>query len=188
MATRLIAERLPRHRFTVSEYERLGAAGVLGEYDRVELIEGDIVEMTPIGPRHAWVVDLLSGILRERLGTRAHVRCQNPVRLGADTEPQPDVVVCRAVEYRDRHPVPADVHLVVEVSDTSLFSDRTKMLAYARAGISETWIVDLDSDVVDIHRDPTPEGFRTISRVRHGDRIALAAFADVQIAVDDFLK
>lgn len=148
---------LVRHRFSVDDYERMGQAGVLGEDDRVELLEGEIVDMTPIGSRHAACVDRLTAVFSERLGGRAIVRVQNPVRLDDWSEPQPDIALLRVRDdyYAGAHPGPDDVLLLVEVADASAASDRlSKLPLFAAAGIAETWLLDLTASTVEIYRDP----------------------------------
>jgi Uma2 family endonuclease len=130
-----------RRRFTRAEYHRMAETGILGEHDRVELIRGEIVQMSPIGPRHAAFVDNLNQLLVTRLAGRAIVRVQNPVALADDTEPQPDLVILRRrpVPYKEREPYGEDTLLVIEVADTSLAYDRTtKLRLYAEAGIPNT--------------------------------------------------
>ena len=129
-----------RRRFTVEEYERMGQVGILGEDDRVELLDGEIVAVSPTGPKHASVVDVLTEQLYARLLGRVAIRVQNPVRLLPRSEPEPDVVVARRRRdaYRSSHPTAEDVLLVVEVADSPLVSDRAVELPiYARQGIAE---------------------------------------------------
>ena len=125
----------------------MGQAGILGEDDRLELLEGEIVEMAPIGSRHQSVVDRLTRLFSNRVGDAAVVRVQGPVRLGDDSEPQPDLLLLRrrADFYATAHPGPEDVLLLVEVPDTSTEYDReVKLPLYARHGIAEVWLVGLD--------------------------------------------
>ena len=178
---------LPRRRFTVAEFYRLGEAGILTADDRIELIQGDLVPMTPVGPRHAAAVDRLDDQLRAALGARARVRIQNTVRLSNDTEPLPDVVVCQRREYTDQHPTPTDILLIIEVVDTSAERDRYKLSLYARAGVTETWLVDLTADIIEVHREPGPNGYRLVRRCRPGDTLTVDAFPEVAIAVADLL-
>jgi Uma2 family endonuclease len=179
-----MAVQLTRRRFTVDEYYEMARAGILGEDDRVELIDGEIVEMPPIGPGHADSVDTIYQTLSRLFGDRAQIRSQNPIRLGPYNEPEPDFALLRRRPegYRAAHPTPADVFLVIEVSDTTLATDRSiKMPMYARAGIAEAWLIDLQHGVVLVHREPGPDGYRV------GDRLSLLAFPDREIAVDDLL-
>ena len=131
-----MAMQVTRHQFTVDEYHRMSEAGVFGEDDRVELIEGDILEMAPIGSRHAACVTRLNRLLSSRLASDVIVRVQDPILLDDGSEPQPDVVVARfqADFYESKHPGPRDLLLVIEVAESSLGFDRdVKMGLYARA-------------------------------------------------------
>ena len=142
---------------TVAEFHRMGEVGILGEDDRVELLEGVLTVMSPIGPRHALAVDALMRLLVAAVGDRARVRIQNPVTLDNGSEPTPDVVVARNRwrGYPASHPGPDDVLLLVEVSDSTIRADLgAKRALYARAGIAEYWVVDLTKDVVHVHRTP----------------------------------
>lgn len=158
--------------FSVHEFHRMTDAGILSEDDRVELIDGDIVEMAPIGPRHASCVMRLTSLLSRQLGNQAIVSVQNPVQLDERSELYPDVAVLlpHAHEYRAGLPGPTDVLLLIEVADTTIDADRTvKIPHYSHAGIVEVWLIDLNNDVVHVHSDPTPAGYRVTRIVRRGD-------------------
>lgn len=179
-----------RHRFTADEYERMGAAGLFGEDDRVELIEGEIVEMTPIGSRHAACVDRLTRLFATAVAERAIVRVQNPIRLGVRSEPQPDLALLSPRDdfYARSHPSPAEVLLVVEVSDTTAAWDRdVKAALYATAGIPETWVVDLIESGVHVFTGPSPEGYTDVHPASPGDTITTAALGGLAVAVADIL-
>jgi Uma2 family endonuclease len=179
-----------RRRFTVDEYYRMAEAGILHEDDRIELIEGEIVEMAPIGSNHASYVDRLAQLFFGLISGRAIIRVQSPIHLGEYSELQPDVTLLRARPdfYASAHPGPADILLLIEVADTSAAYDReVKAPLYARADIQEYWIVDLAEKSVEVYREPNPEGFRLIRLLRQGDRITPEAFPDVEIAIDDVL-
>jgi Uma2 family endonuclease len=183
-------ENLMRRRFTIEEYERMGQTGILGEDDRVELLGGEIVQMTPIGPVHAAVVDRLNRVLVQRLGDRAIVRVQNPVRVDSHSEPQPDLVVARDRSdfYQLGHPTPDDILLAIEVADSSLAVDRAvKVPLYARAGIAEMWLVDLVARTVLVHRGPRDGEYAQVRPARPGEDVSLAAFADVILAIAEIL-
>lgn len=185
-----MAAQLPKRRFTVEEYYGLARAGILGRDDRVELIDGEIVEMAPSGPGHAGSIGLAQSVLGRRLGDRVHIRVQSPIWLDQYNEPEPDLAVVRprADFYRYAHPRPADIFLVVEVSDTTLASDRgVKMPLYARAGLPEAWIIDPRHEVVLVHREPAQDGYRLVTRLRRGERLSPLACPDDAIAVDDLL-
>jgi Uma2 family endonuclease len=179
-----------RRRFTAEEYHRLAEVGILHEDDRVELIEGEIIIMAPIGLRHATCVALLNRELTLALGRRAFLWPQNPVRLFPDTEPQPDVVILRerADDYAHAPARPSDVLLLVEVADTSYRYDRrVKLPLYARSGVAELWIVDLTRDLIEIYRDRQTDRYATTTQVRRGGVVAPAAFPDIVLAVDAIL-
>jgi Uma2 family endonuclease len=179
-----------RRRFTREEYHRMAEAGILHEDDRVELIEGEIVQMTPIGRRHAACVAELTRLLVPAIGQRALLWPQNPITLPNDTEPQPDIVLLRPRPDRylqdDAHP--EDVLLLIEVADTSQRYDRlVKLPLYGRAGVPEVWIVDLPGEVIEIYRDPTPSGYAHVGRVARGGAVAPAAFPHIVLSVDTIL-
>ena len=143
---------LRRRRFTAEEYHKMGEAGILGRDERVELIEGEVVEMNPIGSRHAACVRRLTRLLSRQLGDDLLLDVQNPVRLNRGLEPQPDLAVVRARDYGENLPGPKDVPLVIEVADTSLAYDRgVKLPIYVGAGIREVWLVDLAGGTVERH-------------------------------------
>ena len=168
----------------------MGEAGILREDDRVELIDGEIVETTPIGSRHAACVDRLTRFLVRLVGDRAIVRVQNPATIPPHSEPQPDVMLLRpqADFYAAAHPEPRDVLLVIEVADTTLPFDRgVKVPLYARAGVAEVWLIDLTTDSVEVHRHPTGSRYADVGRRARGERLACQAFPDVELSVDDML-
>ena len=147
----------------------MGEVGILREDERVELIEGEIVQMNPIGSRHAACVRMLTRSVGRSLGDELLLDVQNPVRLDGGLEPQPDLAVVRVRDYVDSLPGPEDVLLVIEVSDTTLAYDRNvKLPLYARANIRETWIVDLPGNAVERHNDTSEEGYRRMERVGPG--------------------
>jgi Uma2 family endonuclease len=171
--TRAREEEVRRRGFTVEEYHRMGEAGILRADERVELIEGEIIEMSPIGTRHAACVRMLTRSVGRSLGDELLLDVQNPVRLDGGLEPQPDLAVVRVRDYVDTLPGPEDVLLVIEVSDTTLAYDRNvKLPLYARANIREAWIVDLPGNAVARHNDPSEEGYRRMERVGPGRSLA----------------
>ena len=185
---------LPANRpFTVDEYYRMAEAGILGEDDRVELIEGEIVQMPPIGPLHADEVDYLARLFFRRLGDDVLVRIQNPLRLSPRSEPEPDVAVVRAHPerrhpYRSGHPTAADVLLVVEIADASLEYDLgRKARLYARHGLPELWVLDQRGDRLVLHREPTPCGYVAVRTLLRGESIAPLAFPQNTFTVEEIL-
>ena len=179
-----------RHRFTVDEYEQMIRAAILTADDRVELIEGEIIEMSPIGERHAACVKRLNRLFTRMLGDRAIVAVQDPIRLGGHSEPQPDLAILKPREdfYASGHPRPADILLVIEVADTSQETDRTtKLPLYARAGIAEAWLVDLEKGRVEIHRKPGRKGYADARNATRKDRVVPVAFPGIEIPVEQIL-
>ncbi|MCB1824624.1 MAG: Uma2 family endonuclease [Candidatus Competibacteraceae bacterium] len=179
---------LPRHRLTVADYHRMGMTGVLAEDAHVELIEGEIFDMAPIGSLHAGTVSYLSRLWVRAIGDRAIVWIQNPVALDQCSEPEPDVALLRprADFYKTRHPQASDVLLIIEVADSSLRYDReVKLPLYARHGIAEVWIVDLVLNVVDVHRQPQADRYRESLRLSPPIRLAPLAFPDLDLDLRD---
>jgi Uma2 family endonuclease len=178
-----------RRLFTVEEYHRMAEAGILSEDDRVELIEGELVTMSPIGSRHAACVARLTALLFPVEG-RGILWVQNPIRLGARSEPQPDVTLLRYRPdfYASAHPGPEDVLLVVEVAETSADADRSlKIPLYARYGIPEAWLVDLLEEHIEIYRHPTPQGYRSLHIAHRGETVSPTALPDLELSVDEIL-
>src|SRR5690606_25202063 len=163
---------MPHRLFIVHDYHQMAKAGILTEDDRVELIEGEIVEKAPIGSRHGRVVDRLNRMFVEVGRDHGFIaRVQGAVRLDEHSEPQPDIALLRLeTQYDDAtQPAPDDVFLLVEVADSSLLSDqRVKVPLYARHGIPETWVVNLTSGQIEVYRDPSPEGYKTQLTFRAG--------------------
>jgi Uma2 family endonuclease len=179
-----------KHSFTVAEYERMGEAGIFSEEDRVELIEGEIVEMSPIGERHAACVDALSEMLREKLQRSVNIRTQNPVRLGEHSEPQPDIAILKRREdfYRNAHPTPEDVLLIIEVSDTTLEYDRQiKTPMYARALVPEVWIVNLMDERIETYRAPSGDAYQTTASAGRGEEVEARGVAGLRLSVAELL-
>jgi Uma2 family endonuclease len=165
-------------------------AGILAEDDRVELIEGEIVCMSPIGTRHSACIDRLTMLFARRLGRRAIVRVQSPITLDDQSEPQPDVTVLKPRDdfYATRHPGPKDVLLLVEVADSSLEYDRgVKVPLYARAGIQEVWTVDVIQRSIEVSRRPTLRGYRERHEPSRRDTLAPVAFPRTAFRVSDIL-
>ena len=175
-----------RRRFTVAEYYAMGDAGILTEDDRVELLDGELIEMPPIGDRHAGSVDYFTEALPLALRRRANVRIQNPVRLDDGSEPLPDATLLRRRDdfYRFGKPTPSDVLLLIEVSDTSLAYDRgAKLAAYARAGIPEVWIANLPGGRVESYTEPAGGEYAVVRHYYPGSSISPQAFPDIALEV-----
>ncbi len=176
-----------RHKLDVDAYHRMAEAGVFGPEERVELIEGDLIDMAPIGQGHAGIVTALTYILSTACAGRALVSPQNPVRLDRLSEPQPDFAVLR---WRDdfyvtgERPSPADTILLIEVAESSLRFDReVKLPLYARAGIAEFWLVDLRQRVIEVYRWPEAGAYLEKAVHAPGDRIALALMPEIVVTL-----
>jgi Uma2 family endonuclease len=154
-----------RHRITASDYHKMAEAGILGEQDRVELIEGEIVDMAPIGSKHAYVVNRLSSLFTLAAGDAYLVSTQNPIGLDERSEPQPDIALLRPGNYMDRLPDPTDVLLIVEVASSSGEYDRgIKLDLYARHGIPEVWLLDLTGNELLVCRAPSNGQYQSIEK------------------------
>ncbi len=179
-----------RRLFSVEEYYRMAAAGILAENERVELIEGEIVVMCPIGSPHSGCVNALTHLLVSRVGGDAVVSVQSSVRLSDSSEPEPDLAVLRPRPdfYRSEHPGPADVLWLIEVMASSADYDRgVKLGLYARSGIAEVWLVDLNEELVEAYRAPASEAYTETRTLRRGENLAPGALPGVVLAVDEIL-
>lgn len=179
-----------RRLFTVEEYYEMAHSGILSEEDRVELLAGEIVEMSPIGSRHAACVDRLNQILIQQITGLATVRVQNPIRLSPYSEPEPDLALLRPREdfYAQAHPEPEDVFLVIEVAETSVETDReVKLPLYAEAGIPELWIFDLNAGSVEVYRNPVEMAYSVIERYTPKQQLSPQAFPEVKVDLEDIL-
>ncbi len=182
----------PRRKFTVEDYHQMGEAGIFGPEERVELIEGEIIDMAPIGPAHAGLANRLIRLFARHLGERATLCVQNPIALPPRSEPQPDFALLRYREddYAASLPRPQDVLLLVEIADKSLRYDRrAKAPLYARNAIPEYWIVNLADRAVEVHRDPDPaQGvYRDIQTLAEG-RLAPLHFPDISLDIQELLR
>jgi Uma2 family endonuclease len=162
-----------RYRFTVEQYYQMAEAGILGPDERVELIEGEIVEMAAIGPTHAWLVANLNRAVFRQIGDDVRLDLQNPIHLGPRTEPQPDLCLSRYYPGQSAHPAPEDIHFVVEVSDSTLDYDRnTKPPLYAAVGIAESWLVDVAAWTLERHTEPHHCVYQQVDRAVRGQSLA----------------
>ena len=178
------------HRFTVDEYHKMGESGIFYEDDRVELIEGEIIDMAPIGSPHASTVARLVSLFSAALAEKVVIFPQNPVRLGKRSEPQPDIALLRPRSdfYQGAHPTPKDVLLLIEVSDTTLRYDRDRKIPlYARHRIPEVWLIDLQGERVEIYRQPSPEGYRQILRPARSEKLTPVLLPQIAIPVGKLL-
>jgi Uma2 family endonuclease len=167
----------------------MAVAGVFTPTERLELLDGEIVEMSPTGRRHVACVDRLAEQLFRAVQGQAIVRVQSPTPLGEHATPQPDVAILRRRSdfFAEAPSTAADLLLVIEVVDTSLEYDRAKWPLYARAGVPEAWLVDLNREVLEVHRDPVGDGYRSVELLHRGESVSLLAYPAASIAVEDIL-
>ena len=181
---------IARRHFNVTEYYRMAETGILSESDRVELIDGEVIEMSPIGSRHAACVDRLNQALSLFAGKHLIVRVQNPIRLDEYSEPQPDLCLLqrRADFYAQAHPTPADVLLVVEVADSSAGFDReVKLPLYAQESVPEMWLINLWGDTVEIYSQPSGGTYQKSRELKRGEIITSETIAQLSLAANDVL-
>ena len=179
-----------RRRISVDEYYAMAEAGILGRDERVELIDGEIITMSPIGNEHAASVDTGTHFLSRLVGDKVIVRVQSHVRLDDHHQPEPDLTLLewRDDFYRYTSPGPDDVLLIIEVSDSSLSYDRNVKLAlYARFGIPEVWIANIPARVVETYTDPVDGEYTKRRSYSPGETVSPAAFGDVEIPVSRFI-
>jgi Uma2 family endonuclease len=179
--------------FTIDEYYKMAEVGILRPDERVELIEGVIVTMSPIGGRHVFAVIRLNRLFAGRLLDVADISVQNPVRLAVRVEPEPDFAIIAVMDVVGEGddpapPGPTDVRLIVEVAETSVRYDIGKKAElYARHGIPELWVLDLIEDRLIVHRDPTPDGYASVRTVARGEAISPLAFPAVTFTIEEIL-
>ncbi|WP_017661944.1 Uma2 family endonuclease [Baaleninema simplex] len=175
---------------TVDEYHRMAEVGILHPDERVELLDGKILKMSPIGARHAAYVNRIVKLFLRWFDSRASVSVQNPIILNEFSEPQPDVMLLRfrENEYYDALPTALDVYLVVEVAESTLEFDRSEKLPrYALAEIPEVWIVDTNADRIEVYRNPVEGKYQSSQILKRGDRISILAFSNREIELNTLL-
>ena len=185
-----MSAQLEKWHFNVDQYYRLAEAGVLQPDDRVELIEGEIIRMPPIGSPHAARVKRISYVLRSVFERRAIVSVQDPVRLDDFSEPVPDVAILKPREdfYAAHHPTPEDVLLIVEVSDSSTFTDRNvKVPLYARAQIPEVWLVNLPKQVIEVYSEPAEGKYQKAVTFNPGEVLTSPTVANLSLRVEEII-
>ncbi len=172
--------------WTVNDYHRMVEAGILQLDERLELIEGQIIKMSPKGTAHEAAITRLERILRRQLGDRVIIRLQSPIQLNNRSEPEPDVAVVQSdpQDYEDHHPTPAEAYLLIEVADSSLkFDCETKAQLYARSGIADYWVLDVSDRQLHVFRNPSQDGYQTHNVFRGSQTITLLLLADVSVSV-----
>jgi Uma2 family endonuclease len=175
-----------RTRISVDRYQRMVAAGVLTKYDRIELIEGEMIDIPPIGKMHSAISSHLNELFVSKAAGAVTVVVAGPVNLGDFSEPQPDLMLLkrRADFYSTKIPEPQDVVLIVEVSDSTLaFDQTTKLNLYAQYGIAEYWIVDVAAKRIVVHREPTAKGYARRFEIQAPDAVSPEAFPNIAIAI-----
>lgn len=180
----------PYH-LTVQDYYRMSEVGIFGPHERVELMEGEIIAMSPIGSLHAAWVNQLARLFIQKTSDEITVHIQNPIRLGDDTEPEPDLALLspREKPYRKAHPTSKDILLIVEVAESSLVYDRDrKVPLYARYGIPEVWLVDLNSSQLTIYLEPSQDGYRKILRPARSECVSPALLPEVKVEFGTLFK
>lgn len=181
-----MALQILRWQFTVADFARMVEAGILAEDDRVELIDGEVRAMSPIGPRHVAIVNRLNALISRQVADSAIVSVQNPLQLTDYTEPQPDIAVLRprADFYASALPLPADVLLVVEVAETSLEYDREEKLPrYAQACIPEVWLIEVERQTVTQYTQPDGTRYGSEQPLERGQSIVAHAVSHLQLSV-----
>ncbi|MDJ0556895.1 MAG: Uma2 family endonuclease [Microcoleaceae cyanobacterium MO_207.B10] len=181
---------LQRRQFTVKEYHQMAESGILTENDRVELIAGEIVKMSPIGIPHAGCVRRLDMIFNDLLRGKVIVDTQNPINLSNDSEPEPDLILLQWRDdfYEAKHPQPEDILLLIEVADSTIKYDREiKMPLYAENGISEVWLIDINQQLVEVYRQPQGNSYQNVEQFVRGDILTIEAFDDINLAVEKIL-
>ena len=180
-----------KHRFNINEYYRMAETGILHPDARVELLDGEIIDMSPIGPFHGGVTKYLLQFFATAAKGRWITSVQDPTRLDDYSEPEPDVMLLKpsADFYRKRHPNASDVFLLIEVADTSLTRDvNQKLPLYGRTGIAEVWIVNLNDETIEVYRQPHYDGYASRTVLSAGNQATPQAFPDVSVDVADLLK
>ena len=176
------------HLITVAEYDRMIELGVYTENDHIELLNGEIIEIMPKGPKHTSANSRLVRFFIKLFGEKVIVRGQDPIRLDGISEPEPDIVLAKwnEIEYSEGHPTPEDIYLIMEISDTTLAYDReTKAKAYSRNGIQQYLLLNLNNETLEEYREPSEDGYQFKRTLRKGDSLNLTAFPEVEIKIDD---
>lgn len=186
--TNLMPPKVPL-RFTVDEYYKLIELGMLHDYERAEIIEGELIRKMPIGDKHASVVNKLSKLLIKNVADEILVSIQNPLRLSDYNEPEPDFVLADLTKYDGkRHPQPKETLVVIEVSDSTLKYDRDiKIPLFAEAEIPEVWIVNLPKNIIEVHTKPGNGVYQFVKFYNQNEVIKSETIPDLEIEVDKIL-
>ena len=179
------------YKFTVDQYIRMGELGILAREDKVELVDGVILEMAPIGRPHGRRTHRIARLLGRILPDDVEISIQSTIRLSDHTGPEPDIALLNPEASLDEEniPRPEGILLIAEVSGSTVRTDRgDKARRYARNGIPELWIFVLEDDEIEVHRQPTPEGYADVQRYRRGDTLSIEALPGVRLAADELLQ
>jgi Uma2 family endonuclease len=173
---------------SVEEYDEMIEHGIFTTEDKVELLNGVIIEKMPKGPKHSSANDRITRLFYKLFDDKVIIRNQNPIWLDEISEPEPDFVLAKFDKdfYSDRHPTPEDIYLIVEISDSTLGRDRvTKNLAYSKAGIRQYLVLNLQNETIEDFREPGEDGYQFKRTLRKGDTLSLAAFPEIEINIED---
>lgn len=182
-----MALQIARWQFTVDDYHRMRETGILTEDDRVELIDGEVRLLSPVGPFHAAIVKRLNTLLGNKTGEQAIISVQDPIQLDDHSEPEPDIAVLRFDDtyYAQHHPTPADIFFVIEVADTSLEYDRDEKLPrYAESGIREVWLIDVEAETVEQYTQPVHNSYTLKQTFKRGELISSATFPTITLPIN----
>ena len=189
-STMAVIDKPQRRRLTVDDFANMCKAGILTADDRVELIDGELVEMPPMAPEHAGIVNRLAEVLIVRLGDAADLRVQSSVLLSRYTQPEPDLAVVRPNpgHYLQRHPQPNDILIAIEVADSSLGYDREeKMPRYGAAGIPEAWLIDVNAKTITVYTEPRSTGYRNTLTLAWTEEVVARAIEGLSLVFEDIL-
>jgi Uma2 family endonuclease len=178
-----------RLRFSVDDYYKMIELGMLRDYEKAEIIEGELIKKMTVGDRHAAIVDFLTKVFVKNVSDEILVRIQNPVRLSDYDEPEPDLVLADLTKYDGkRHPRPKEILLIVEVSDSTLKYDRdVKLPLYAEAEIPEVWIVNLPNEIIEVHTKPSVGLYQIVKIYKRGESIETENLPDLSLKADEIL-
>lgn len=185
----MMSAQLEPRRFNVTEYYQMAEAGILTPDDRVELIDGRVIKMSPIGSKHAACVKRLDDLLHQKFGSKG-ISVQSPVRLNDYSEPEPDVALVKGRDdyYETQHPTPIDTLLIIEVADTTLLTDRNiKIPLYARAEVPEVWLVNLPAQTIEIFSNPCAGAYLNCNEFGRGEIATSDTLRDFSLPVNEIL-
>lgn len=177
-------------KFTVEEYEKMATEGIIKPDEKVELIRGEIIKMSPMGTRHAACIARLTQLLYRKFGDLILLGVQNPIRLNNNSQPEPDLslLIPRADFYVAAYPCPQDIYLIIEVSDSTLDYDRyTKIPLYAEANIQEVWIINLKEECLEVYRHPLNGSYQAMQKYYRGESIFIESFPEIELTLTEIL-